>query len=178
MSELKQVSSDSSLASNDSFVLFIIVEEAFKNTVAGLKKIVGHAEKNGITICLEHLNSRVSDDNDKGHPGYYGDDVDNCADIIKAVGSPNMKLLFDIYHVQIMNGDVVNRIKQYADIIGHIHTAGNPGRHELDDSQELNYKPCMEALANAGYKGYVGQEFIPTGDPMAALADAVTLCDV
>ena len=89
-----------------------------------------------------------------------------------------MKLLFDVYHVQIMNGDVIRRIGQYKDLIGHYHTAGNPGRAELDDQQEIAYKPIMEALVEVGYKGYVGQAFIPTRDPLAGLTQAVALCDV
>ena len=94
------------------------------------------------------------------------------------MGSPNVKLLFDIYHVQVMNGDVIRRLRQYRDIIGHVHTAGNPGRAELDDRQEINYPAVMKALLEIGYTGYVGQEFIPTRDPEQALAEAVALCDV
>ena len=114
----------------------------------------------------------------KGHPGYQGDHTDYCIDIIKRVGSERLKLLFDIYHVQIMDGDVITRIRQHKDYIGHVHTAGNPGRAELDDKQEINYPPIMRALVDAGYKGYVGQEFIPTRDPLAGLKEAVELCDV
>jgi len=114
----------------------------------------------------------------KGHPGYQGDDLDYVASIIRRVDSPRMKLLFDIYHVQVMNGDLIRRIEQTKDIIGHIHTAGNPGRGELDDSQEINYPPIMRKLLQIGYKGYVGQEFIPTRAPLAGLDQAVSLCDV
>jgi hydroxypyruvate isomerase len=89
-----------------------------------------------------------------------------------------MKLLFDIFHVQIMDGDIIARIRQYKDYIGHYHTAGNPGRHELDDRQEINYRPIMEEIARNGYTGYVGHEFIPTRDPLDGLRQAVTLCDV
>ena len=89
-----------------------------------------------------------------------------------------MKLLFDIYHVQIMDRDIIKRIKMYGEYIGHVHTAGNPGRAELDDRQEINYRPIMKALVDIGYKGYVGQEFIPTRDPLAGLKEAVALCDV
>ena len=102
----------------------------------------------------------------KGHPGYQGDHTDYCIDIIKRVGSPSLKLLFDIYHVQIMDGDVISRIRQHRDFIAHIHTAGNPGRGELDNKQEINYPPIMEALLEIGYQGHVGQEFIPTRDPL------------
>ncbi len=147
------------------------------NCVEGWKQVVPYAEKKGVTLCLEMLNSRDAT-NMKGHPGYQGDHTDYCVDIIKRVGSPRLKLLFDIYHVQIMDGDVIRRIRQLGDVIGHVHTAGNPGRGELDDRQEIAYKPIMEALVEIGYKGYVGQEFIPTRDPMAGLRQAVALCDV
>ena len=143
----------------------------------GFKEIIGHAEKNKVTLVLEMLNSRYSKDM-IGHPGYQGDHTEYCVDIIKRVGSERLKLLFDIYHVQIMDGDVITRIKQHKDVIGHVHTAGNPGRGELDDLQEINYPPIMSALLEVGYKGYVGQEFMPTRDPLAGLREAVALCDV
>ncbi|WP_435010230.1 hydroxypyruvate isomerase family protein [Tundrisphaera lichenicola] len=148
-----------------------------KNCVEGFKKVLPYAEDKGVTLCLEMLNSRDATDM-KGHPGYQGDHTDYCVDIIKRVGSPNLKLLFDIYHVQIMDGDIIRRIRQHKDVIGHVHTAGNPGRGELDDKQEIAYKPIMEALIEIGYQGFVGQEFIPTRDPLAGLRQAVTLCDV
>ncbi|HVX11492.1 MAG TPA: TIM barrel protein [Pirellulales bacterium] len=147
------------------------------NCVKGFKKIVGYAEKKKVNLCLEMLNSRVNVEM-KGHPGYQGDHTDYCMEIIREVGSPRMKLLFDIYHVQIMDGDVIVRLKQYADYIAHVHTAGNPGRRELDDQQEINYPPIMKALLDVGYTGYVGQEFIPTRDPLDGLRQAVALCDV
>ena len=149
-----------------------------KNCVEAYKKIIGYAEKKKVTLCLEMLNTRDDTHPMKGHPGYQGDHTDYCIDIIKRVGSPYLKLLFDVYHVQIMDGDVIRRIHQYKDYIGHVHTAGNPGRAELDDQQEIAYKPIMEALVEVGYKGYVGQEFIPTRDPLAGLTQAVALCDV
>jgi hydroxypyruvate isomerase len=148
-----------------------------KNCVAGYKKIIGHAEKKKINLCLEMLNSRVNE-RMKGHPGYQGDHTDYCMNLIKRVGSPRMKLLFDIYHVQIMDGDIIRRLRQNAEYIGHVHTAGNPGRRELDDHQEINYRPIMQALLDIKYKGYVGQEFIPTRDPLQGLREAVVLCDV
>jgi hydroxypyruvate isomerase len=114
----------------------------------------------------------------KGHPGYQGDDLDWMANIIRRVGSPRVRLLFDIYHVQIMHGDVIRRIEQNKDIIGHVHTAGNPGRAELDDKQEINYPPIMRKLLEIKYTGFVGQEFIPTRDPFKGLQEAVALCDV
>ncbi len=157
----------------------IPLDEGADNTVEGLKELAGHAERHGVTICLEHLNSRVEGDDYRGHPGYQGDDIDYCADIIRRVGSPRVKLLFDIYHVQIMDGDIIARIREYGtDLIGHIHTAGVPGRGELDVSQELYYPPIMKALLDIGYEGYVGQEFIPTRNPMDGLRHAVALCDV
>jgi hydroxypyruvate isomerase len=148
-----------------------------KNCVAGLKKIIGRAEKKNVNLCLEILNSRV-DVEMKGHPGYQGDHADYCIDIIKKVASSRMKILFDIYHVQIMDGDVISRIRQYKDYIGHYHTAGNPGRNELDDNQEINYRAIMQEIVKTGYKGYVGHEFIPTRDPLKSLTQAVALCDV
>jgi hydroxypyruvate isomerase len=156
----------------------ISLDEGFKNCVAGFKKIIGHAEKRGVNICIEHLNTRDSSHPMKGHPGYQGDDIDYVAEICRKVGSPRMKLLFDIYHVQIMNGDIIRRLEQHKDVIGHIHTAGNPGRGELDDQQEINYPPIMRKILDIGYTGYVGQEFIPTRDPLAGLQQAVRLCDV
>jgi sugar phosphate isomerase/epimerase len=153
-------------------------EEGADNCVKGLKQLVGQAEKKGITICIEHLNTRDDSHPMKGHPGYQGDDLDWMAGIIRRVGSPRLKLLFDIYHVQIMHGDLLRRLEQNKDIIGHIHTAGNPGRGELDDRQEIQYAPLMRKLLEINYKGYVGQEFIPTRDPREGLRQAVRLCDV
>ncbi len=152
--------------------------EGAEHCIAGLKRIVGHAEKRGVTICLEHLNTRDGSHPMKGHPGYQGDDIDYVGGIIRTVGSPRLKLLFDIYHVQIMHGDVMRRIEENKDIIGHVHTAGNPGRAELDDEQEINYPPILRKLLAVGYQGYVGQEFIPTRDPVKGLREAVRLCDV
>jgi hydroxypyruvate isomerase len=153
------------------------LEEGKKNCIEAYKKVIGHAEKKGVVVLLEHLNSRESAEM-KGHPGYQGDNLDYCADIVRAVGSPNMKLLFDIYHVQIMHGDIIRRMEQCKDVIGHIHTAGNPGRCEIGKDQELNYPPLMQKLLEIGYTGYVGHEFIPTIDPMVGLREAVGLCDV
>jgi hydroxypyruvate isomerase len=153
--------------------------KAASDCIDAWKKVLPHAEKQGILLCLEHLNSRDGSHPMKGHPGYFGDNVDFCVELIKRVGSDNLKLLFDIYHVSIMNGDVIRRIRQYKDVIGHYHTAGNPGRCELDDTQEINYPPIMKAILETGYTGYVAQEFIPTwNDPMAALRHAAQVCDV
>jgi hydroxypyruvate isomerase len=156
----------------------IPAEVGAKNCVEGYKKVMGHAEKKGVTLCLEMLNTRDNSHPMKGHPGYQGNHTEYCIDIIKRVGSPNLKLLFDIYHVQIMDGDVIRRIREHKEYLGHIHTAGNPGRGELDDRQEIAYKPIMEALVEIGYQGYVGQEFIPTRDPYQGLWQAVSVCDV
>jgi hydroxypyruvate isomerase len=153
-------------------------EAGADNCVAFFKEFVKLAEDKGVTICLEMLNTRDDTHPMKGHPGYQGDDTEYCIDIIERVDSPRFKLLFDIYHVQIMNGDVIRRIHQHKDHIAHIHTAGNPGRGELNDSQEINYAACMQALIDIDYDGYVGQEFIPTGDAWEGLKQAVALCDV
>ncbi len=154
------------------------LEEGADNCIVGLKKLAVHAEKMGVTVCLEHLNTRDGSHPMKGHPGYQGDDIDYVADIVRRVGSPRVKLLFDIYHVQIMHGDVIRRIEECQDVIGHVHTAGNPGRGELDDNQEIHYPPIMRKLLEIGYTGYVGHEFIPTRDPLAGLRQAVQVCDV
>jgi len=156
----------------------ISLDEGAANCVAGLKKLALNAEKKNVTICLEHLNTRDDSHPMKGHPGYQGDDIDYVANIVRKVGSPRIKLLFDVYHVQIMNGDIIRRIEACKDVIGHIHTAGNPGRAELDGKQEINYPPIMRKLAEIGYGGFVGHEFIPTRDPLAGLREAVQLCDV
>jgi len=156
----------------------ITTDDAFANCVKGLKELAKHAEKKGVTVCVEHLNTRDSSDPMKGHPGYQGDDLDFVASIIRKVGSPRIKLLFDIYHVQLMHGDIIRRIEQNKDIIGHVHTAGVPGRGELDENQEVNYPAVMKKLIDIGYAGYVGQEFIPTRDPLVGLKQAVKLCDV
>jgi len=153
-------------------------DDAFANCVKGLKELARHAEKKKVTVCVEHLNTRDGSDPMKGHPGYHGDDLDWCAAVIRKVGSPRIKLLFDIYHVQIMHGDIIRRMESVKDLIGHVHTAGVPGRGELDDIQEINYPPLMKKLIDLGYTGYVGQEFIPTRNPREGLKQAVQLCDV
>jgi hydroxypyruvate isomerase len=154
-------------------------EASAKNCVDLWKRVIGYAEQKKIDLCLEHLNSRDDTHPMKGHPGYFGDHVDFCVELIRRVGSPNMKLLFDIYHVQIMDGDVIRRIRKYNDVIGHVHTAGVPGRGELTEDQEVNYPAVMRALLEIGFTGYVAQEFIPTwDDKIAALRHAVRLCDV
>jgi hydroxypyruvate isomerase len=153
-------------------------DEGANACIKGLKKIAGHAEKHKVTICLEHLNTRDDSHPMKGHPGYQGDDLDWVAGILRKVASDRVKLLFDIYHVQIMHGDIIRRLEQNKDLLGHVHTAGNPGRGELDDRQEINFAPIMKKLIELRYPGYVGQEFIPTRDPLTGLRQAVKLCDV
>jgi hydroxypyruvate isomerase len=153
-------------------------DEGAASCVKGFKKLVGHAEKKGVNICLEHLNTRDASHPMKGHPGYQGDDLDWVAGIIRKVGSPRLKLLYDIYHVQVMHGDLIRRLEQCKDILGHVHTAGNPGRGELDETQEINYGAVMRKLVALKYGGYVGQEFIPTRNPLAGLRQAVKVCDV
>ena len=115
----------------------------------------------------------------KGHPGYFGDDVDRCVDLVKRMDSDRFKLLFDVYHVQVMNGDVIRRIRNYHPYIGHYHTAGNPGRCELDQNQEINYPAVMRAILETGYDLFVAQEFIPTwDDPVQSLRHSAMVCDV
>lgn len=152
-------------------------ERAIENSVKALAELSPYAAKRGVNICLEHLNSRDDSHPMKGHPGYQGDDLALCAEIIRGVNHPNLKLLFDVYHVQIMHGDVIRRLREYADLIGHVHTAGNPGRRELDDKQEIHYPGIAWALNEIGYHGFIGHEFIPTSDPVAGLAQAIRLCE-
>jgi hydroxypyruvate isomerase len=154
-------------------------EQAIKDCLETWKTVLPQAEKKGVTLVLEHLNSRDSSHPMKGHPGYFGDDVDFCVELIQQVGSPNFKLLFDIYHVSIMNGDIIRRLRQHREVIGHLHTAGNPGRCELDDQQEIHYPAVMQAVQEIGYHDFVAHEFIPTWeDPILALRHAAMVCDV
>lgn len=154
-------------------------EAARRNCLACWRRVVPYAEEKGITLVLEHLNTRDDTHPMKGHPGYWGDDLELCADLVRAIDSPRFRLLFDIYHVQIMHGDLIRNIRHYHELVGHYHTAGNPGRGELDETQEINYPPVMRAILETGYRGYVAQEFIPTwDDPIAALEHAARLCDV
>jgi len=152
-------------------------EEGRRNMVEGLKKIAGYAEEKKVTVCLEMLNSRVNVEM-KGHPDYFCDDIDLSVDICKEAGSERVKVLFDIYHVQIMHGDIIARIRKHKEWIGHYHTAGVPGRNEIDDTQEIKYEPIMKAIVATGYQGFVGQEFIPLRDKAESLAQALRICDV
>ncbi len=148
-------------------------EEGIENFAIGTDKLVKHAEKAGVTLLMEMLNSKVD------HIGYHADTTMYGVKLADKIGSPNFKLLYDIYHMQIMEGDIIRTITDYKDYIGHYHTAGVPGRHEIDESQELNYKAIMQAIVNTGFKGYVAQEFIPIHeDKMATLKEAVHICDV
>ena len=152
---------------------------AEENCVKLWKELMPLAEKHRVFLCLEHLNTRDDSHPMKGHPGYFGDDVERCIRLIQKVDSPWMKLLFDIYHVQIMHGDIIRRIRKYYPWIGHYHTAGNPGRCEIDEKQEIQYPPILNAILETGYDGYVAQEFIPTWqDPIAALRHAAGVCDI
>ena len=147
-------------------------EEGLKNCATAIKQIVGEAENRGVLLCMELLNSKVN------HPDYMCDHVDWGVKLVDEVGSDNFKLLYDIYHMQIMDGDVIRSIRDYKDYFGHYHTAGNPGRNEIDETQELNYTAIMNAILETGYEGWVAQEFIPTRDPMTSLRQAIAICDV
>jgi hydroxypyruvate isomerase len=146
--------------------------DAIKNCVAGLNRMKGPAEDAGVTVVVELLNSKID------HKDYQGDRSAFGLEIVKAVNSPRIKLLYDIYHMQIMEGDVIRTIRQDKDWIAHFHTGGVPGRHELDDTQELNWRAVCTAIADMGYTGYVAHEFVPTRDPLTSLKEAVALCDV
>ena len=148
-------------------------ETGLNNCAAGLKQILPYAEKNGLTIHMELLNSKVD------HKDYMCDKTSWGVELCKRTGSENFKLLYDIYHMQIDEGDVIRTIKDNHKYIGHYHTAGVPGRHEIDETQELFYPAIMKAIVDTGYKGYVAQEFIPVAtDKIASLKDAVMRCDV
>jgi len=147
-------------------------DEGASNCVEALKSVASLAEEKKVTLCMELLNSKVN------HKDYQCDHTAWGVAVMKAVGSPRCKLLYDIYHMQIMEGDIINTIRQNIDYIGHIHTAGVPGRNDIDDSQELCYPAIMRAIAATNFTGYVGQEFGPKGDKMTALAKAYQICDV
>ena len=146
-------------------------EEGLKNCAEALKQIVGYAEEKKVTICMELLNS-------KQHKDYMCDHTKWGVELCKAVGSERFKLLYDIYHMQMMEGDVIDTIRKNKAYIGHYHTAGVPGRHELDENQELQYPAIMRAIAETGFTGVVAQEFIPTRGAYASLEQAVKVCDV
>lgn len=151
-------------------------EEGLENCVTGLQRIVPHAEKRGVVLFLELFNSRVD------HPDYMADNSAWGVELCKRLGSENFKLLFDIYHMQINEGDIIRSIEKNHHYFGHYHTAGVPGRHEIGDNQELNYAAIMRAITKAGHQGYVSQEFIPTPKTLegriASLNEAIQICDV
>lgn len=144
-----------------------------KNCAKGLKRLMSTAEEHGVTVCMELLNSKVD------HPDYMCDHTEWGVELCKQVGSDRFKLLYDIYHMQIMEGDVIRTIRDNHQYIAHYHTGGVPGRNEIDDSQELNYPAIVKAILDTGYTGFIGQEFIPTWeDELKALEQGVQICDV
>ncbi len=147
-------------------------DDGLKTCAIGLKRVVGLAESKKVTICMEGLNSKVD------HKDYMYDRTDWGVELVKKVGSPRFRLLYDIYHMQIMEGDVIATIRRYKEYIAHYHTGGVPGRHEIDDSQELHYPAIVKAILETGYQGYLGQEFIPARDPLPSLAQGFRNCDV
>lgn len=141
-------------------------------TAEGLSHVAKAAEDAGVTLIIELLNSKVD------HPDYQCDRTAWGVEVCRMVNSPSVKLLYDIYHMQIMEGDIIRTIRDNHAYFAHYHTAGNPGRHELDATQELNYPPIIRAILETGFDGYLGQEFIPQGDPIVALQQAFDLCNV
>jgi hydroxypyruvate isomerase len=151
-------------------------EVALQNAVTGLKQILPQAEKRGVVLQMELFNSKVD------HPDYLADGTAWAIELCKRLNSPNFKLLYDIYHMQIMEGDIIRTIKDNHQYFGHYHTAGVPGRHEIDDSQELNYVAIAKAIRDIGFTGYLAQEFVPTPKTKEgraqSLAQAIRICDV
>jgi hydroxypyruvate isomerase len=147
-------------------------DEGLENCVEGLKRFIGYAEEKKVTVCMEGLNSKID------HKDYMYDFTKWGVALCKKLGSPRFKLLYDIYHMQIMEGDVIRTIKQNKDYIAHYHTGGVPGRNEIDETQELNYPAIVKAILATGYEGYLGQEFIPKREPLASLAQGFRICDV
>jgi hydroxypyruvate isomerase len=147
-------------------------EEGARNTVVGLNRVKKIAEDNGVTICLELLNSKVN------HPDYMADHTVWGVRVMQEVNSPNVKLLYDIYHMQIMEGNLIATIRENLSWIAHFHTGGVPGRHELDNTQEVQWDGVMRALVEGGFRGHVAHEFKPVRDPLTSLRQAVDLCDV
>ncbi len=147
-------------------------EQGLENSALFLDNIKGLAEEHGVTLCMELLNSKVN------HPGYMCDHTAWGVELCKRVNSPRVKLLYDIYHMQIMEGDVIRTIQQNIKYIGHFHTAGNPGRHEFDDTQELNYQGICRAIADLGFQGCLAHEYTPTKEPIPTLEKMLRLCEV
>jgi len=146
--------------------------EGLEHCAAGLGQIAPYAEKKAVTLCVELLNSKVD------HKDYMCDHTAWGAALVRKVGSPRVKLLYDIYHMQIMEGDVIRTLRENIAAIAHFHTAGVPGRHDLDGSQELNYGAICRAIVDAGFTGFLAQEFTPKGEPVKAIEDAFRTCDV
>jgi len=146
--------------------------EGIRHCITGLRRIAPLAEQHGVTVCVELLNSKVD------HHDYMGDHTALGVEVMQGIGSPAVQLLYDIYHMQIMEGDVIRTIRANLDYIAHFHTGGVPGRHELDGTQELNWRAVATAIADAGFGGYVAHEFVPTRDPLTSLREAVAVCDV
>jgi hydroxypyruvate isomerase len=146
--------------------------EAVENCVSGLNRVKKEAEEHGVTVCVELLNSKVD------HKDYQGDRTAFGVEVVKRVGSERVKLLYDIYHMQIMEGDIIATIRENHEWIGHFHTGGVPGRHELDDTQELNWRGIAAAIADTGFSGFVAHEFVPTHEPLVSLKDAVARMSV
>jgi hydroxypyruvate isomerase len=138
----------------------------------GVRRIMPYAEERGVNLNLEILNSRFD------HPGYQADRVDWALAAVEMVGSPRFRILFDVYHVQIMEGDLIRNLRRCLPYLGHVHTAGNPGRHDLDDSQEIHYRAVCRALSEGGYEGFVGHELFTRKDRMTALRESFAVCDV
>jgi hydroxypyruvate isomerase len=147
-------------------------DEGIEIVAEGLSRVAKAAEDKGINLCMELLNSKVN------HPDYQCDHTAWGVEVCKRVNSPRVKLLYDIYHMQIMEGDLIRTISENIPYIGHFHTAGNPGRRDMDEEQEIYYPPVMRAIADSGYEMYVGHEFVPKGDPLEAMRAAFELCDV
>jgi len=146
-------------------------EVGLKNSIAALKKVAGYAEKKKVTICLEFLNS-------KSHKDYMADSTEWCVKLVEGVGSERVKVLYDIFHAGMMEEDVLEDIEKHHACWGHYHTAGVPGRHEIDDKQTLDYPKIMTAIAKTGFDGYVAHEFTPTRDPVTSLREAFDICNV
>ena len=147
-------------------------EEGKENCIVGLKRIAKFAEDKGVTVCLELLNSKVN------HKDYMCDHTAWGVEVMKGVDSPRVKLLYDIYHMQIMEGDIIRTIRDNIQYIAHFHTGGVPGRHELDDTQELQWRTIAKAIADLNFQGYIAHEFVPAKDPITSLRQAVELCTV
>jgi hydroxypyruvate isomerase len=147
-------------------------EQGLENCAIGLKRMMAAAERHRVTVCMELLNSKLN------HPDYMCDHTAWGVELVRRVGSERFKLLYDIYHMQIMEGDIIATIREHASCIAHYHTGGVPGRHEIDGTQELTYPAIMRAIAETGFTGFVAQEFVPLGDPLVSLRAAIKLCSV